>query len=130
MIVLDASAMVEALVGAHPASELLDALGQEIHAPQLLDVEVASVLRGLELGRAISAARAEQARSDYWTFTIQRYELEPIADRHWQLRHQFTSYDACYLALSEALNAPLVTCDTKLASTGHRAEVVVFGGTR
>lgn len=129
MIVFDASAMVEALVGAHPADELLDALAQEIHAPHLLDVEVVSVLRGLELGRAISSARAEQARSDYWAFTIQRHELEPLAGRHWQLRHQFTSYDAFYLALAEALNAPLITCDKKLATNRYQAGIVIFGGT-
>ncbi|MDO5094665.1 MAG: type II toxin-antitoxin system VapC family toxin [Propionibacteriaceae bacterium] len=129
MIVLDASAMVEALVGAHPADELLDALAQDVHAPHLLDVEVASVLRGLELGGAISRARAEQARSDYWAFMIQRYELEPLADRHWQLRHRFTSYDACYIALAEVLGAPLATCDKKLDGSGHQADVIVFDRT-
>lgn len=129
MIVLDASAMVEALVGAHPADELLSALAQDIHAPHLLDVEVASVLRGLELGGVISRARAEQARSDYWAFKIQRYELEPLADRHWQLRHRFTSYDAFYIALAEVLGAPLVTCDKKLDGSGHQATVIVFDGT-
>lgn len=126
MIVLDASAMVEALVGAHPAPELIDALGGEIHAPHLLDVEVMSVLRGLELGRVLTQDMPEQALDDYWSFTIQRHDLEPLRSRVWQLRPQFTSYDATYVALAEALDAPLVTCDRKLTTSGHRAEVLLL----
>ncbi len=128
MIVLDASAMVEALVGRDPADELLDALAGEIHAPSLLDIGVNSVLRGLELGRSLTGSRAEQALDDYWSFTIVRYELEPLRERVWRLRHQFTSYDAFYLALGEALDAPLVTCDKKLATGGHHARVRYLAG--
>ncbi|MDO4259031.1 MAG: type II toxin-antitoxin system VapC family toxin [Actinomycetaceae bacterium] len=129
MIVLDASAMVEALVGPYPAPELIDALSGEIHAPHLLDVEVMSVLRGLELGRVLTQDRSEQALDDYWSFTIERHDLEPLRSRVWQLRHQFTSYDATYLALAEALDVPLVTCDRKLATSGHRAEVLLLSRT-
>lgn len=126
MIVLDASAMVDALVGARPSPELLEALAGEIHAPHLLDVEVTSVLRALELGRALKQDRSEEALDDYWSFTIQRHDLEPLSRRVWQLRHQFTSYDASYLSLAEALGAPLVTCDKKLATSGHRAKVLTM----
>lgn len=127
MIVLDASAMVEALVGREADAELLDALGGQLDAPHLLDVEVMSVLRGLQLGGKLAPGQAETARLDHFALDISRHELRHFADRIWQLRHQFTSYDACYLALAEALEAPLFTCDTKLASTGHDAEVrVVF----
>lgn len=129
MIVLDASAMVEALVGAAPSEELLALLEGDIHAPHLLDVEVMSVLRGLELGRAIPPERAAEALADHRSFTIVRYEAEPLAARVWELRHQFTAYDATYLALAEALDAPLVTCDRKLATTGHRADVRLMGRT-
>jgi len=93
-------------------------------------VEVTSVLRGLELGRVNDPARTGLARDDYWSFAIERHEFEPLRERVWQLRHQFTSYDATYLALAEALDAPLVTCDRRLATKGHRAEVRVFGTTR
>ncbi|MEL4356732.1 MULTISPECIES: type II toxin-antitoxin system VapC family toxin [unclassified Luteococcus] len=129
MIVLDASAMVEALVGAAPSDELLGLLEGDLHAPHLLDVEVMSVLRGLELGRAIPPARAEQALDDYWSFGIERYDLEPLGGRIWELRHQFTSYDASYLALAEALRAPVVTCDRKLRTGGHRADIRLMSGT-
>ena len=124
MIVLDASAMVDALVGAEPSAELLRALEGEIHAPHLLDVEVLSVLRGLERGSVLEPERAQQALDDYWSFTVIRHDLEPLVGRIWQLRHQVTSYDAPYVALAEALDAPLVTCDRKLATAGHRAQVL------
>lgn len=123
MIVLDASAMVEALIGSEVADELLDALTGDVHAPHLLDVEVLSVIRGLLLGDKLDPAVAEEARRDHFAFAISRYEVAPLADRIWQLRHQYTSYDAASLALAEALDAPLYTCDAKLDSGGHRAEV-------
>jgi predicted nucleic acid-binding protein len=61
VIVVDASAMVEALVGRNAEDELLDALRGDVHAPHLLDVEVLSVLRGLSLGGKLAARAAEQA---------------------------------------------------------------------
>ncbi|SDC03889.1 Predicted nucleic acid-binding protein, contains PIN domain [Raineyella antarctica] len=99
MIVVDASAMVEALVGRGVSDALLDALSDEIHAPCLLDVEVLSVLGGLLLGGRIDSAAAEEARHDYFAFSLTRHEIGPLADRIWQLRHQYTSYDASSLAL-------------------------------
>lgn len=123
MIVVDASAMVEALVGREADDELLDALAGAVHAPHLLDVEVLSVLRGLTLGGKLDPAMAEKARRDHFAFAIERYDAAPLADRIWRLRHQFTSYDAAYLALAEALDAPLCTCDAKLAARGHGATV-------
>lgn len=125
MIVIDASAMVEALVGRSPDAMLLDALAGELAAPHLLDVEVVSVLRGLVLGGKLTPAAADEARRDHFAFTIVRHELEPLAERVWMLRSQFTAYDACYLALAEALACPLLTCDAKLAASGHRANVRV-----
>lgn len=124
MIVLDASAMVEALVGAEPSAELLRALEGGIHAPHLLDVEVLSVPRGPERGSVLEPERAQQALDDYWSFTVIRHDLEPLVGRIWQLRHHVTSYDAAYVALAEALDAPLVTCDRKLATAGHWAQVL------
>lgn len=129
MIVLDASAMVEALVGAAPSEELLGLLEGDIHAPHLLDVEVTSVLRGLELAQVVTPERARQALDDYWSFTIERHELEPLSGRIWGLRHQFTSYDAAYIALAEALACPVVTCDRKLRTGGHRANVRLMSRT-
>lgn len=126
MIVVDASAVVEALVGQRPAPGLLELLAGELHAPHLLDVEVSAVLRGLSLGRRLTDGVLEEVRSDYAALTITRYEHQALADRCWDLQHQFTTYDASYLALAEALGAPLVTCDAKLAAPGHRAAVHVL----
>ena len=126
MIVIDASAMVEALVGRDADARLLDGLAGEIAAPHLLDAEVLSVLRTLVLAGRLQLARAEDARHDHFDFTVARHPIEPLADRVWELRHQFTSYDACYLALAEAVDAPLFTCDAKLDSDGHDADVRAF----
>lgn len=126
MIVIDASAMVEALVGRDVDPAFLDALAGELDAPHLLDVEVMSVLRGLTLAGKLDPALAEQARRDHFAFAITRHEVEPFADRIWDLRHQHTAYDSCYLALAEALDAPFYTCDTKLAGTEHDADVRIL----
>ena len=121
--------MVEALVGRDADAELLDRLAGDLGAPHLLDVEVLSALRGLELGHRLQAAVAEQARIDHFAFTITRHDLEPLAERIWQLRHQLTTYDASYIALAEALSAPLYTCDAKLAGGSHGAQVEVIART-
>lgn len=126
MIVIDASAMVEALIGRDVDHDLLDALQVSVHAPHLLDVEVMSVLRGLILDGKLPPAVADQARADYFALTIARYELHGLADRVWELRANYTTYDACYLTLAEALDAPLYTCDHKLAAAGHDVQVLVL----
>ncbi|MGC4152490.1 MAG: type II toxin-antitoxin system VapC family toxin [Propionicimonas sp.] len=123
MIVVDASAMVEALVGRTSDDELLDALCGDVHAPHLLDVEVLSALRGLSLGGRLDPRVAEQAWRHYVALSIVRHETAPLADRIWRLRRQFTSYDASYLALAEALDAPLYSRDAKLAGDLHHASV-------
>ncbi|MGW6495596.1 type II toxin-antitoxin system VapC family toxin [Nonomuraea angiospora] len=126
MIIIHSSAMVEALAGREADADLIDALQGSIHAPHLLDVEVLSTLRGLALGGKLSTAAAEQARADYLALRIARYEIKGIAERTWELRHNYTSYDASYLALAEALETPLYTCDAKLDGGGHDADVQVF----
>jgi predicted nucleic acid-binding protein len=123
VIVVDASAMVEALVGRDAEDDLLAALAGDIDAPHLVDIEVLSVLRGLVLGGKLDPVDAVRSRRDYFAFTITRHETEPLAERIWQLRHQFTAYAASYLALAEALKVPLITCDAKLATRGHSAEI-------
>ncbi|NLG19990.1 MAG: type II toxin-antitoxin system VapC family toxin [Actinomycetales bacterium] len=125
MIVIDASAMIEALIGREVDDELLEALTGDVAAPHILDLEVLSVLRGLELGGKLRTDRAESARTDHFDLLIHRHDTAPLAERIWDLRHRYTTYDAGYLALAEALGAPLHTCDNKLASAGHGAAVHV-----
>lgn len=126
MIVLDASAIIRVLVGRDPGSVLLDAVAGDLAAPHILDAEVLSVLRGMVLGRVLPLEAAESARRSYADLVLTRYEAALLADRVWALRNQYTSYDAMYLALAEGLGVPLVTCDRKLDTGGHHAEVVVY----
>ncbi len=126
MIVIDASAIIQVLVGRGPGPALLDAVAGDLAAPHILDVEVLSALRGMVLGGVLPLEAAESARRSYADLVITRYEAALLADRVWALRNQYTSYDAMYLALAEGLGAPLVTCDRKLDAGGHHVEVVVY----
>lgn len=125
MIVVDTSAMVAALVGDDVDAALLDSLAGPVHAPHQLDVDVISVLTGLVRGGKLSAAQAAAARDNLFALELVRHELGPLAERVWELSHQFAANDAAYLALAEALRAPLHTCDAMLATPGHAAVVVV-----
>jgi predicted nucleic acid-binding protein len=129
LIVVDASALLEVLLrtsrGDRIASRLFSR-GESLHAPHLVDVEVAQVLRRYAAAGAIDAERGREALDDLADFPIARYPHAVFLPRIWALRHNVTACDAAYLALAEALPAPLVTCDGKLASAaGHRARVEV-----
>lgn len=129
MIVIDASAMVEFLVGKDRTvvEELGAAMSAPLCAPHLLDFEVMSVLRALTGGGKLSSDSASRACADHFSFAITRYMAHPLASRIWDLRHNYTSYDASYIALAEALDVALVTCDRKLAAGNHHADVRVVG---
>ena len=129
MIVLDASSVIELLLntdrGAALASLLADP-ATSLHAPHLMAVEVAQVLRRFAGSGAIAAEVAAGALADLSDLDVVRYEHEPFLGRVWELRENVTAYDAVYLALAEALGAPLLTCDARLAAApGHGAEVRV-----
>lgn len=129
MIVLDTSALLGVLVGRPPKPRLLSRFIQDadLHAPHLIDVEALHALRRLVLTGALGEERAGEARADLASLTIARYPLGAMADRVWSLRENLTAYDATFVALAEALDAPLLTCDQRLARTGgHRARVEVF----
>lgn len=127
MIVVDASAILEVLLSTPAASRMakrLFAPGETLHAPHLLDVEVAHVLRRYWLAGDLSVQEGLDALYDLAELPLTRYPHSLSLPRIWELRQHFTAYDAVYLALAENLRAPLVTCDRALASShGHRAKV-------
>lgn len=128
MIVLDASAVVEVLIesplGRAVARELAEH-ADIVMAPHLLDVEVASALRSLAAARDIDSHRVQEYLDALASLPADRCSHVPLLTRMWELRHNFTSYDAAYIALAESMNAILYTCDSKLLK-GHRAKVVLF----
>jgi predicted nucleic acid-binding protein len=127
LIVVDASAMLEILLQTDRAERLmaraLDPL-ERLHAPHLLDVEVTHVLRRLVMQKSISPGRGDLALEDLAKLVIERHEHQSLVSRIWQLRDSLTAYDGAYVALAEALQSPLLTCDAKIArSHGHFAHI-------
>lgn len=128
MIVLDASAVVALLTNSASASSLMQALAlrEDVFiAPHLLDIEVMSALRRLAAARLIELSQVDQCLAGLAGLPVERCTHTPLLHRIWELRHNFTAYDATYIALAETTGADLFTCDEKL-SKGHRARVVVF----
>ena len=126
MIVLDTSAALELLLRGPKA----DRVGERvlsaglIHAPHLLDVEVAAVLRSYRHNDRLSEERALAALSDLRALGIRRHAHAPFLERAWQLADSVTLADALFLALSEFLPATLVTCDRLFESVpGHQARI-------
>jgi predicted nucleic acid-binding protein len=102
---------------------VLFASSQTLHAPHLIDLEVAQVLRRYVHSASISADRGAEALTDFLDLPLTRYPHFALLTRVWQMRKNLTAYDAAYLALAEALDAPLITRDRALARTGSRAQV-------
>ena len=120
MIVIDASALLEVLLRTSSAqaveTRLFGQPRQTLHAPHLLDVEVAQVLRRYAAMGEIDDQRGTEALADLADFPIRRYPHDFLLTRVWTLRNNFTAYDAVYVALAEALNARLLTRDQRLAA--------------
>jgi len=130
MIVLDASAALELLLraGDHPGlvNRVLES-GETIAAPHILDLEVAQVLRRFLIAGELTAARAREAIEDHLALGIARYPHDGLLERIWQLRANCTAYDAAYIALAEAIDAAVITCDRRLAAVpGIRTTVEVI----
>ncbi|MSP59396.1 MAG: PIN domain-containing protein [Myxococcales bacterium] len=131
MIVLDASVVIELLLGLPAAAAIGRRLagGPSLHAPHLLDIEVAHVLRRYHAVGELGSARAAAAFDSLAALGIVRHSHQLLLPRIWQLRHNLTAYDAAYLALAEVLAAPLLTLDAGLAAApGHRARIELIEG--
>ena len=127
MIVVDASALLEVLLGTSAAdvvSERLFREGETWHAPHLLDLEVAQVLRRFTAAGEMDDDRGRVALEDLQQMPLTRYPHTVFLPRIWELRRNVSAYDAAYLTLAEALGAPLVTRDGRLASAPNLEAVV------
>lgn len=131
--VVDCSIIIRLLASLDGDDLLRQRLARTVHAPALIDAEVSSVVRGLAITAKpnirISAGRAEQMLADYAGLRIVRHPMQPLQARVFELRINFTSYDAMYVALAERLAVPLLTDDAKLAGApGHHADIQHYSG--
>jgi predicted nucleic acid-binding protein len=130
VIVLDASAAVDWLLQTSAGQSIekrIYSRNETLHAPYLFDLEITQVLRRLALQGVISVNRADDAVRDLLDLRVSRYPHLVLLPRIWQLRHNFSAYDAAYIVLAEKLGAALVTRDARLASaSAHAAPVELF----
>jgi len=126
-LVVDASVVVTALVGTRDTGPWAEQLMEQggLAAPSHLLVETANVLRRLALAGQLSSDAAALAHEDLLALPVELFGYRPLARRGWELRSAVTAYDACYVALAEALDAPLATLDQRLArAPGLRCPVI------
>jgi predicted nucleic acid-binding protein len=130
--VIDASAAIEWVLQTRKGGEIEARIFRKrgelprLHAPFLLDVEVAQVLRRHVAKGLISEGRGQIALQDFLQIPLLRYPHDVLLERVWALRKNLTAYDATYVALAEALDMPLLTCDANIGGApGHRARVDV-----
>ncbi len=121
MIILDASALVELILGT-PTGQAVAARiadpAEGLHVPHLADIEVVQALRRYVREGDIGAEAAAVALDDFRALDLQRHAHEPLLERVWELRENLTAYDAVYVALAETLGnegVPLLTTDARLA---------------
>ena len=113
-LVVDASAVVEYLLRASPVAAALIRV-EDIHAPELIDLEFASALRSLLQRRSIEDHRLRMLVEDYLDLPIHLHPHRPLLPRIIALRENFSSYDAAYVALAESIGGVLFTADASLA---------------
>jgi predicted nucleic acid-binding protein len=131
LIVLDASAVVALLLDSGPGAERIrvriESPGESLHVPHLMDLEVLHALSRQALRDTLSPRRSAEALEDLANIMFVRYPHTPLVERIWELRENLTAYDAAYVELAEALDAPLVTLDARLAqASGIRAAVELY----
>ena len=124
MIVLDASAALSGLLNAGPARESL--ASEQLHAPHLIDSEVASGLRRHASSHRIGADDAWAALDAWRRLGLTRYAMPGLLERVWELRENLSAYDAGYVALAESLGCSLITADARISlAPGVRCAITV-----
>lgn len=131
MIIVDASTLTAALVDDETAGKAARArLGSDPHwaAPAHLLVETLQAVRGRLLGRKISAHRADDAVAALTGLVVETVDVQPLLPRMWELRDNVSAYDAGYIAVAEAMGAPLITGDARLSRCKvARCDIEVVG---
>jgi predicted nucleic acid-binding protein len=126
LIVVDASVVAPALADDGQSGDRARARlrGERLCAPELLDLEVTSVLRRLFSSGGLDERRASMALRDLFDLDLRRVGHRPLLARIWELRETVTPYDAAYVALAELLGSVLVTADRRLAGApGPRCSI-------
>jgi predicted nucleic acid-binding protein len=131
MLVLDASVALEVTLRSAKgalASRMILHAGEELHAPHLIDIEFAHTVRRMVREKELEPIAAQEAFGDFLDLTLRRHSHATLLLRIWDLRNALSAYDAAYVALAEALNAPLATCDGRLSrSHGHHVDIRLIG---
>lgn len=129
MLVVDASVLAPVLADSGRDGERFRGrlAGEVVAGPDLLRVEVASVLRRHTDAGRLTLGQADAAMDDLLDFPITVYPTAPLLRRVWELRSNVTAYDGCYVALAEATGSVLLTADHRLArARGLRCQVEVI----
>lgn len=129
VLVVDASVFAPAIVdGGDEGHRFRQRLrGETVVGPDLLRIEVMSVVRRHAHAGHITSEQAGTAIEDLIEFPISVFPTAPLLHRAWSLRDNVTSYDGCYVAPAEALDRPLLTADRRLAeAAGARCHVEVL----
>jgi predicted nucleic acid-binding protein len=127
VIVVDASAALSGLLNAGPAREYL--AGEQLHAPHLIDSEVASGLGRHVASRRITVDDGWAALDTWRRLGLTRYAVHALPERVWGLRENLSAYDAGYVALAESLRCSLVTADARISQApGVRCTIAVVPG--
>lgn len=118
-LVVDASMVVAWLTDSGADGRWAESLlaGDSLAAPHLMPVEAANILRRAALAGDITADVASLAHADLLELRVEFFPYQPCAARVWELRENVTSYDGCYVAVAELLDAPLATLDRRLANS-------------
>jgi predicted nucleic acid-binding protein len=129
MIVIDASALLEWLLRTPTGMRVDERLSRPdvtLHAPHLIDLEAVQVIRRYRAAGDLDDHRARLALDALADLPLTRYPHAELIPRIWELRRNLTAYDAAYVALAEALAAPVLTCDAKMSAPGVRTRVEVI----